>query len=663
MLKLKELSLVNFGPFKGKQTIPFPAKGGVGIVYGENGRGKTSLLNAVRYALFGKILTRGSRELGLHKVGNWEAAQVNQFGFSVTLKFSHGSDEYELERLCTVRSGVSKPTNDSDYDQDCFLKVNGTIIGPEQRQAVLHRLMPEQVSRFFLFDGELLQEYEELVRDESAMGHKITQAIERILGVPLLTDTRTILRDLYKKAERDEARAAQGDQRTREIGSHIADLQTQSSHHEGEIARFKDELTQLRQKRSSLENALKRTERVRHLIEERESLEKEIIQLDHQRGEREQRLKEVMGDAWKGMLRRRVRHLQGEIQQKITESQAQIAKKGFSEEMQKQMTVALKGGHCPTCSTSISDEASRFLKKEIARLSQTTWAVGGAGDQFRKGIHLLQVLSDFSAADSAGLVQEIVVAIDGLAIKKVSLEGKIQDINDQTRQNDQGEVRRIYAEYDATVKEIGLVEQGLADTEKRLKESEETIKGLHKELTRLSGSDVSKERRRREVYLGLAELFNEGVGVYRDRLRKRVERDATQLFVKLTSEPEYKKLRINESYGLTIVHEDGHEIPVRSAGVEHVVALSLMGALQRNAPLSGPIIMDSPFGRLDDEHTTHIVDALPTMAEQVILLVYRSELQPELARKRLQGKLRSEYMLRRVTARHTNLEPLSEEGA
>ena len=75
-----------------------------------------------------------------------------------------------------------------------------------------------------------------------------------------------------------------------------------------------------------------------------------------------------------------------------------------------------------------------------------------------------------------------------------------------------------------------------------------------------------------------------------------VEADATELFLQLTTEPEYTGLRINESYGLTILHQDGSEIPVRSAGAEHVVALSLVGALQRNAPLQGPIFIDSPFG-------------------------------------------------------------------
>jgi len=151
-------------------------------------------------------------------------------------------------------------------------------------------------------------------------------------------------------------------------------------------------------------------------------------------------------------------------------------------------------------------------------------------------------------------------------------------------------------------------------------------------------------------------LFDEAVAKYRDRLRRSVEADATELFLQLTTEPEYAGLRINESYGLTILHQDGSEIPVRSAGAEHVVALSLVGALQKNAPLRGPIFIDSPFGRLDTQHTRNVVSALPSMTEQVCLLVYEEELRPQLARELLRGQLRAEYSLRRVSARHTELE-------
>jgi hypothetical protein len=81
-----------------------------------------------------------------------------------------------------------------------------------------------------------------------------------------------------------------------------------------------------------------------------------------------------------------------------------------------------------------------------------------------------------------------------------------------------------------------------------------------------------------------------------------------------------------------------------------------MGALQKNAPLRGPVIMDSPFGRLDSGHTEKVVRTLPLMASQAILLVYESELEPELARRVLGEALRREYKIVRKSARHSSLE-------
>ena len=52
-------------------------------------------------------------------------------------------------------------------------------------------------------------------------------------------------------------------------------------------------------------------------------------------------------------------------------------------------------------------------------------------------------------------------------------------------------------------------------------------------------------------------LFVEGVTVFREQLKRRVETDATKHFLRLTTEPDYAGLRINDSYGLTIVHRDG----------------------------------------------------------------------------------------------------------
>lgn len=89
---------------------------------------------------------------------------------------------------------------------------------------------------------------------------------------------------------------------------------------------------------------------------------------------------------------------------------------------------------------------------------------------------------------------------------------------------------------------------------------------------------------------------------------------------------------------------------------EHVVALSLIGALHQNAPLSGPIIMDSPFGRLDPGHKTKIASALPSMSNEVILLAYTSEIDEQEARERLGSALNHEYRLTRHSSFNTQIE-------
>ena len=127
------------------------------------------------------------------------------------------------------------------------------------------------------------------------------------------------------------------------------------------------------------------------------------------------------------------------------------------------------------------------------------------------------------------------------------------------------------------------------------------------------------------------------------------------MFKKLTSDKDYIGLQINNNYGLEIIHNSGRTVPGRSSGYEHIVALSLIGALHMNAPLRGPIIMDSPFGRLDPNHKANIARTLSYMAEQAMLLVYTSEIDEQVARREIGNKLLHEYRLERVSSMHTEV--------
>ena len=54
MLKFTSMTINNFGPYEGAQTIDFSDGDGVTLIWGDNGHGKTTLLNLFRYALFGR---------------------------------------------------------------------------------------------------------------------------------------------------------------------------------------------------------------------------------------------------------------------------------------------------------------------------------------------------------------------------------------------------------------------------------------------------------------------------------------------------------------------------------------------------------------------------------------------------------------------------------
>jgi DNA sulfur modification protein DndD len=236
-----------------------------------------------------------------------------------------------------------------------------------------------------------------------------------------------------------------------------------------------------------------------------------------------------------------------------------------------------------------------------------------------------------------------------------TIKGEIEEVGRQLSGDTEDELRGLRRDYDSVVRQIVATEDGIAATQLRLSENGTYRENIQKRLEKFAGSQMDAERRRRDLAGQVHELFKAAVDAYREQLRKRVEADASGFFRKMTTEPDYAGLRINESYGLTIVHRDGNTVPVRSAGAEHVVALSLVAALQSNAPLRGPIFIDSPFGRLDGGHRSRIVAALPDMADQVVLLVYEDELPASLARETLKGQLQAEWILQRESARHTQI--------
>lgn len=650
MMLIKALHLEDFGPFKGRQSLSFSREDGVTVIYGENMRGKTSLLNAVRFALFGKVIGRGTKPLALHKIGNWEQAAIGKYGFEVQLEFSNGAEHYKLTRSCRVRNTVRVPTEDADYAVTQYLEKNGHVMGPQQAEAELKGILPEQISRFFLFDGELLQEYEDLLSSDTDMGRRISDAIERILGVPVLTSARATLTRAKERSELREATAAQGDQKTREFGIQLGELHAQRNVHNSDLIRLRSELEAMRSHKSTLEDLMKKKERFAALLEKRDALDRLLKEIDARRTQKQKDLQDAMSGAWCSLIAEPMKEALTGLRSSERSLQIDTMRADVLRDLQ-----ADANSDCPACLQKISAEA----RARIASGRQ----IDGAEQRLERSKSLTSVqrkigaLEGFMSHARNDLLRVLWNAVEEASVDHSAKKGERDEIAKQLESVDEEALRKTKADYESTIRQIDAFEKGIEKILLALDQNRVNSEGIQRRLDKLAGGNLGSERVRREIFSDLHKLFDEAVAVYREQLRKRVEADASSHFISLTTEDEYAGLRINESYGLTILHRDGTDIPVRSAGAEHVVALSLMGALQNNAPLRGPIIIDSPFGRLDGGHTKNIVRALPNMTKQVVLLVYEEELPPDLVRSELMGKLRGEWRLERKSARHTDLVP------
>lgn len=642
MLRLKRLELVGFGPFAEEQVLELPAGDGVTVVYGENMRGKTSLLNAIRYAFFGTVLGRSSRERRLHTISNRELAAAGEYGFSVTLAFLYDGEDYELVRSC--RPTTTPPGSDDDYEQDVMLRRGTSLLGPHEREHALLQIFPKEVSRFFLFDGELLQEYEELLFNESTAGHRISEAIERILGVPILKRGRSHLTRLSEEADRLAAKEASKLQSTQALGAALEQATAQKQAHQEEVARLQAQLDSLNVDKGDIEQTMQSMQKYAGILEERDEAQIRLKDVEAAEAGRRADLQIAMGEAWRSLLKEPVR-----TARKVAQDDVQREIDAFMTSLR---VKAIEAGHCGTCDQDVPESVQSRLRATVP--------TGDAGGRLVEGVSAamtrLADLSKFSEADNTGEVRQLWKQIDSLAIEQVTLRDRIADLGRALADCDPETLRFTKVKYGDVMEKIAIVKSAIQEENRKVDERDKSIQNIKKKLEASGTPDLRASQFRANMLRDAAEVFGAAVERYKADLRARVEATASKLFLSMTTEKQdYQRLSISEGYGLTILHRDGRAEEARSAGAEHVVALALMGALQHNAPLQGPIVMDSPFGRLDDEHTSNVMRTLPEMAGQVLLLVYEAEVGRKRAREMLGSRLLSEYQLERVSARRTRL--------
>jgi DNA sulfur modification protein DndD len=641
-MKYRKLTIENFGPYYGTHVLAFGRERGVWLVYGDNGRGKTTLLNAFRYALYGKILGRRAERRPEELANTRHALEMGRSEFKTILEFEHNGVEYRVTRHFLAGRNP---------DHLMVVEHNGTPLNDSEATKAMLAVAPESISQFFLFDGELLRQYEDLRDPNIDSGRRMRDEVDRLLGVHAVENAIQDLKEIRAGINRDTARVLAANARARNLavamqeandkrGALVVALSELRSKHRAHSARL-----------TEVEEALAQDQRARDTLARIDVLKQKRTGLEVKLQLALEELQEMSSTAWKAAilpaLGSRLREIKEQTQAMDERRVAAMVARRTEQHLQ-------AGVDCPVCETPLDDAR----REEVLRRIRASGAVADVErldrvvSFLRKQAETLEQLNDTGAAH---VLAEREKAVRRLGLDISDVDESVSEQEEDLRGIDESEVRRRGRERDDLTMLLSGLEQDMIQTESDIQQQDNAITRIKDELLRLNVTTDPVLESKDRISGGLLDLFSEALAHYQDELLARVEDEASQVFMSVRAEDEYRRLTIREGYGLSIVDEAGVEVLGHSAGYEHLIALSLIAALQRCSPVQGPIVMDSPFGRLDETHTRNVVAALPRIAEQVVLLAFNTEFDRDSAVEALGDSLVAEFSLERVSARHTKI--------
>ncbi|MGR1580106.1 AAA family ATPase [Thalassobius sp. S69A] len=660
-MKLVQLKAKNFMPFKEQLSLDFPTdeSRNIMLVLGDNMRGKTSLLNAIRWGLYGKAIGRHSRQIPLHLIANKDATLEDDWSIEVFLKFQEGENLYEVRRTADRRSHVVAPSKNADFQTSVYLRKNGNLVSGADVESEINQAAPEQISRFFLFDGELLQEYEELLVEGSDQGRRIKDTIEQVLGVPSLTMGRDELKAMLRDAQKKQAQAMAQINSLKGAAQDSERLTTELEAREEDLKQLADKLSNTRTRRENLDEELEAAASLIALDERLKAAKQKVGELRTAIDEKSDERRKVISSSWRDMLSAKISAKKSSLlaqQETLQESSNEDAI--LSNRLVETQRL-LETATCPTCQQQISDERREYFGRIVAELEEKVARQIDASSDLRSIMMKLSKLDRVGRVEAKDRLQSLEKELRTANVNLQKTENAIVELEDKIEGSDPTALTRKRLERDEKLREEGRLTEDIKLVKSDIQKTNEKLTVLQSRIRGMSGGRSERATAKVTLVSELHDVFDASIEHLRDQLRTTVEAKSSAAFRAMTTQSAYQGLKINENYGLSILDSAGREVSLRSAGAEQVVALSLIDGLNRTGRSTGPVIMDTPFGRLDMQHRDNILSYLPSVTSQFVLLVHSGEIRPETDLASVKDKIGAVYKISEISETQSKVERAS----
>lgn len=612
-----------------------PAKN-VTLIRAENGVGKTSLLAAINWCFFGILPTESEFENPSKLVNAFAIERDNANRAVVEIDFSHAGQSYRAHREYDQRTQTTHA-----------LKLSDLIEGGEVPSTVgradrfINSVIPKEMAPHFFFYGESTARYTGV-----SGAKKFGEAVKGILGSTVarmaLDDLRKAYNDYYKQASDNTGAEAQ------EAERQIAEATDKITSHREEAQKLDVEIEAADARIEKLSEELAGVKPAKEAQARRSRLEG---QLAVKEGEKAKALQRKQG--W--MQSFAISILAEEL---VDEAKEVIASEDTRGKLpapydQKFVDELLSDGVC-VCGRPIEKDSVEYEKIKslldtagdqavMSRVLSTNAALAKLEQQRKRA------WSDFERNNEdlrrvEGEIQRL--DADLVEISKELAANPVADIAEKEAARERAKSQRSDARNRKTTVE---------NTISRFVHLKSDYERKRDELVKKSDA-ARRYVKRAQVSAALVARLEARLKAEEESARVSIEHDIDDIVKRFMRKP--ASVKLDRDYQLRLFDERGAEM-AKSTGENQLLGLAFTGAIAKYAKerendvndilLPGtvaPLVVDSPFGHLDEIYRGGVAEFLPTLASQVILLVSTSQASAAVMNK-IEAKVGQEYVLTR----------------
>lgn len=616
-MRFEKLIIENFSSYYGKHTIDFNAKEEkpVTIIVGGSGYGKTSIFDALNWALYGSQYETVLEEQHEKSIADYanetaikSAAKVGEsIEMACTLHFEHEGVHYRIQQAISAKQSKDKVEITDRLTTLYEINPSGNHKEIGHVDLFLNEILPSNVRDYFLFNGDRINK---LALPGSSK--EIRDGIYRVVDLELLQNGVEHLKDAAKKFRRSTKESSKGE---------MAEIETQFSAAHDALEDWTHRKTELNEDRIALEARVeivdsklrgmqgiidlqKKRDHYKYIYETKENdLKQTIVEL-----------RSIAAIASTGMVLDDIKNLEKVLGEKRKKGEIPSS---ISEHLLRDL---IEMGKC-ICGTEftpqdkIYKELNQRLKQEIEKQSK-----GQGLDELY--FELRSTSTHIKEAQSKLL--ELEKRRSTLEKAKVEAHKQLEDALQKLINTPDEDISKLATDLKQLNSELTGIKLDIQSAQTKMKEKEEQIQKLKSRRDELGKQqeNVRKQQLRDSLAQSSAEELERIFEKFAEDSRLEIEKLTRDEFQKFIPTANALSVGIDAEFHYDVKDQNGNPaLQQLSNGQKQALSLAYITSISRVSEKNPPLVIDMPFGRLDKDVQDNIASRLPNLASQVVLLM------------------------------------------